>query len=248
MRILLTIDDTDNHTSMGSGQLAELLTKELRKEGHTSWCSDVSRHQLYNHHSIPYTSHNSSMCFAAEIAENEWDNIIRFSRRFLRKNSAPGSDPGLCITRDYDSLNKGALIKFGLKAKKAVLTKAEAHNLASETHVHLSENGGTGEGVIGALAGVGLRLHGSDGRIRGWFSFGEAGDVTDAETLRNHPSVDTIIDISGQALASSDPILLTDKRLKTVLHEHQQVLPVISNAKGGEAPWRTLSKEAIKTY
>ena len=29
--------------------------------------------------------------------------------------------------------------------------------------------GGTGQGVVGALAGVGLRLYGDDGRFRGWY-------------------------------------------------------------------------------
>lgn len=248
MRIYLTIDDTDNHDSMGSGQLAEILTKELRKEGRASWCSNVSRHQLYYHEAIPYTSHNSSMCFAAEIAENEWDELIRFSRNFLRQNSAPGSDPGLCVARDCDRLNKDVLINFGLKAKESILTKEDAYSVANKTHVHLSEHGGTGDGVIGALAGIGLRLHGSDGRIRGWFSFGEAGDVTDTETLLNHPSIDTIVDVSGQTVAPCELVMLAENSLKTVLHGHRQALPVAPNSKVGEAPWTTLCKKAIKSY
>ena len=42
-----------------------------------------------------------------------------------------------------------------------------ASELAERNHVHLSEHGGSGQGVVGALAAVGLRLAGQDGRVKG---------------------------------------------------------------------------------
>ncbi len=64
-----------------------------------------------------------------------------------------------------------------------LLTKQEAYMLANTTGVHLSENGGTGDGIVGALAGTGLRLDGNDGRFRGWLEFGNTGVITNPKFL-----------------------------------------------------------------
>lgn len=131
--------------------------------------SRVTRHQLYVHEDIPYTSHNSSMCFEVYIKEVYIEEMKRYFIEYLEKNHAEGSDPGLCII-DFSTLSDGtkeALISFGKKAKKEVLTKDEAYEFARKHQIHLTEHGGTGIGVIGALAGCGLRLTGNDGRFRG---------------------------------------------------------------------------------
>ena len=56
-------------------------------------------------------------------------------------------------------------IDFGYRAKQVVLTKSNAYKLAKKLDIHLSEHGGSGQGVIGALAGVALRLTANDGRF-----------------------------------------------------------------------------------
>lgn len=168
MRILIAIDDTDNHETPGTGHLASFLSESFEKKG---WGKGfpVTRHQLYLHKDIPYTSHNSSMCFEAEIDCNELENIKTFCQDFLVRESAPGSDPGLCIVDTEALKSVDALVEYGRKAKNTVLNKDIAYNLAGSLNVHLSEHGGTGDGIIGALAGTGLRLSGNDGRFRGHF-------------------------------------------------------------------------------
>lgn len=69
-------------------------------------------------------------------------------------------------------LDPKRLIEFGKMAKQAVTNKQAAYDLARETGIHLSEQGGTGDGVIGAIAGIGLRLSGNDGRYCGWYLLG----------------------------------------------------------------------------
>lgn len=55
-------------------------------------------------------------------------------------------------------LKAADLVDFGRRAKNEVLTKDLAYDLAVKLGVPLSEHGGTGDGVIGAVAGSGLRL------------------------------------------------------------------------------------------
>lgn len=248
MQIYLSIDDTDNLNSPGSGQLAETLAGELQQEGLTLKCSNISRHQLFFNEAIPYTSHNSSMCFSAVTGDDKLNDIIEFTRQFLRRTAAPGSDPGLCVAVDSKLLDRDALTAFGLKAKKTVLSKQDAYSLADKTGVHLSEHGGTGDGVIGALAGTGLRLQGNDGRFRGWLDLGAKGTITTPSSLCMHSFVDAVVDDNGQALADETPVFLADSRIKTIHCNHHQVIPVTAAASECGAAWQTLTKKDVKRF
>ena len=248
MQIYLSVDDTDNLTSIGSGQLAENLSQELIHCGLAQSCSNITRHQLYYHDDIAYTSHNSAMCFTVSISPSSLAGLIDFSARYLQHHSSPGSDPGLCIAEDNNTLNRAALIQFGEQAKNTILNKDKAYQLARSVKVHLSEHGGTGDGVIGALAGIGLRMQGSDGRFRGWFRMGDVGEITTAARLCNHPFVIDVIDEDGRSLAPQSPIRITDEKIKTILHNHAQVIPVARQSEPNGYSWTTLSRREVKKY
>lgn len=248
MQIYLSVDDTDNQTSIGSGQLAENLTEELIHKGLVQSCSNITRHQLYFHDDIPYTSHNSSMCFTASCSSRSLPELVEFSARYLKEHSAPGSDPGLCIAEDCNTLDRDALIHFGEQAKSTILNKEKAYLLARKTKVHLSEHGGTGDGVVGALAGIGLRIQGNDGRFRGWFDMGSAGEITTAAQLCEHPFVTDVIDENGKSVAPKSPIRITDEKIKTILHNHIQVIPVSRHEEPNGSEWTTLSRQEVKKY
>ncbi len=96
MQILISIDDTDNLESPGTGALASQIAADLESNG---WgkSSFITRHQLLVHPDIPYTSHNSAMCFSAEIEADCLEQVISHSAGFLARESAEGSDPGLCV-------------------------------------------------------------------------------------------------------------------------------------------------------
>lgn len=248
MHIFLSIDDTDNLESPGSGQLSEVLAGELQHIGLASHCSNITRHQLFVHEAVPYTSHNSSMCFSAVIGDTKLDEIIQYAKQFLIKASAPGSDPGLCIATDSDSLDRKGLIDFGVRAKQTVLTKEEAYSLANKAGVHLSEHGGTGDGIIGALAGTGLRLQGNDGRFRGWLNLGNTGEVTSTKQLCSAPSINAVIDDEGNQLLEDYPVLIADDRIKTVFLRHQQVIPVTRTGNTSGPEWTTLTRAEVKRF
>lgn len=248
MNIFLCIDDTDNRESPGTGELVEILAKELEHIGLASECSEITRHQLFVHRDIPYTSHNSSMCFAGDIADNKLADVIQFTSNFLTTASAPGSDPGLCVAVNKKSSDSQTLIDFGLKAKRTVLTKQEAYFLARKMGVHLSEHGGTGAGIVGALAGLGLKLYGNDGRIRGWLNLGKSGQITTPRELCTHPFVDDVVDDQGMILRQDSKITLAEEKIKTVFLNHRRVIPVIRKLNNNTLTWTTLTKSEVKCF
>ena len=243
MEILLTIDDTDNLESVGTGELCENIASHIEARG---WghCSGITRHQLYVHEDIPYTSHNSSMCFRAHIDGKQLPSIIDFASRFLESESAQGSDPGLCVLNTENLDNPHLLMDFGRKAKRQVLTKDEAYALAKELNIHLSEHGGTGDGIIGALAGTGLRMTGNDGRFKGHHQISSSDGTATVATLLQHERIDMVQGLQGQVLEMTTPISLS-KKVKTVLLNDQAVLLVYQDE---DKVWRNCTKQHLKGY
>ena len=166
-KILNCIDDTDNLDSIGTGEVLENLCDELTEKHLAENAGFVTRHQLFIHEDIAYTSHNSSMC--CEMETDDVDSVVKFCRDYMANSCAEGSDPGLCVYIQDKCDSTAELMEFGRKAKETVLQKQQAYDLAEKYRdcIYLSEHGGTGDGVIGAIAGIGLRLTGNDGRIKG---------------------------------------------------------------------------------
>ncbi len=248
MKILIAIDDTDNLETPGTGHLASALSELIEEKGFGTG-SPVTRHQLYVHPDIPYTSHNSSMCFEAEIKDTSLDEITAFCQDFLIKESAPGSDPGLCIVETDKLDNRDILIEYGKKAKNTILNKKIAYDLAESLNVHLSEHGGTGDGIIGALAGTGLRLSGNDGRLKGHFFVGDVNSSIMVKDLLLKTGADIVKTESGYILKDDDMVRI-GKKVKAVYLDYKAavlVFPVEEN--NGECTlWETCSKEQLKKY
>ncbi|WP_183352114.1 hypothetical protein [Desulfoprunum benzoelyticum] len=176
-------------------------------------------------------------------------DVISFGRSFLEKSSAEGSDPGLCVVIDDLGLDKDSLISFGQNAKQKILDKQTAYALADTLGVSLSEHGGTGGGVIGALAATGLRMCGNDGRYRGWHQFGNAGEATTVAELCRHDCVDAVRADDGQTLDADEMVLFAENTVKTVLLGNTRVIPVVkATARQSGACWTTLTKKAMKRF
>ncbi|WP_028579493.1 hypothetical protein [Desulfogranum japonicum] len=248
MRLLVSIDDTDNAESAGSGQLMEQMVRRFAEEKLILEYSPISRHQLFVHEQIPYTSHNSGMCCAVTVDARDKQKLSERLMAFLQAESASGSDPGLCIVEDNGNLQKEPLIRYGLQAKREVLSKSLAYSLAEELGLHLSEHGGSGDGVIGALAAIGLKLQGNDGRCRGWKTAGSKGTVASAADICARLSIPTLVDAGGNRVTGSEMVLLAEEKLKTVLFDHQEVLPVKPLNNGVAVSWTTLTKQEVKQF
>ncbi len=240
MKIFLSIDDTDDLESKGTGEIAQEISK-LIEEKAIGKTSAVTRHQLYVHEDIPYTSHNSSMCFEIEnVREEDYDLLVELASSHLKKESSPLSDPGLCICR-VDEVDKDKLIKYGQDAKKIVLNKKIAYDFANEQGIFLQEYGGTGDGVIGALAGVGLRLSGHDGRFKGKHKIEEG--IYSAAKLLDRGDIDKIYDI-GSGKYISDEVIELSGKIKTVFLDHSRVLPVYRD----EEVYKNCIREQLRRF
>ncbi len=247
MQIYLCIDDTDNIDSRGTGELASMLVDDVERN-HWGICSYITRHQLLVHPDVPYTSHNSSMCFSAEIAEGNMENLIAYASAFLERESAEGSDPGLCVAASGRLDDPSAIIEFGRKAKEYVVTQNEAYELAGRYGIHLSAHGGTGHGVIGALAGVGLRMSGNDGRMRGGLEIAAENSIVKVSDICAHPHVDSVKSLDGNVLRSDELVILGEK-VKTVLRNKESVLLVIpSEGMADSARWQTCPRQLLKKF
>lgn len=157
--IYVGIDDTDVKDSPGTNQLARWMIRQLRPD----YESVVAiRHQLLFDPRIPYTSKNSSASLLfLPTAGGGVEDFAERARRLMRQWFVSGSDPGLCVTKEVPV----ALTHFGRRCQQEVVRQEEARQLAARYSIHLEGLGGTEEGVIGAVAAVGLLAEGNDGRV-----------------------------------------------------------------------------------
>jgi hypothetical protein len=243
MRYLIGIDDTDNEFSRGTGFRTRDLTA-LIHQNKLGKVNSISRHQLFVHPDIPFTSHNSSACLDLETDNIEL--VKNFSAAYLTKESAEGSDVGLCIV-PYTLVSE-RIVNWGHRAKREILTQDEANLLAKEENIYLEGFLGTKGGIIGALAGVGLRKSGNDGRLF-WLSGKELREFNGVYTcaeLFNTSNFDEIISMNGHKVNSNDRIFVNDW-LRPVMKNHKITVIVEPQLNETEYGWKSASKEFIKS-
>jgi hypothetical protein len=157
--IYVGMDDTDNHASRGTGRLARALAEHLMVN---FTLLGVTRHQLLVDPRVPYTSHNSSATLCLESdSQTDLNALFERVKAFMLADFVDGSEPGLAVAI---SPVAPAIIDFGQRAKTELVTQSEARSLAAGQAIWLEGLGGTQDGVIGALAAVGLAASGEDGR------------------------------------------------------------------------------------
>ena len=158
-KIFVAFDDTDNLDGpYGTGKVARWFLDGL-PEGLKAW--GVVRQQLLVHPDVPFTSHNSAACIVLlDEGGYEEPGLVECAAEHLRRHALPGSDPGLCVASEVAYW--ACLEDFGRRAAGEVLSQKAAREAARG--VHLSAHGGTGDGIIGALAAVGLTHQGWTGR------------------------------------------------------------------------------------
>jgi len=162
MKVYIGFDDTDVvGAAIGTGRLARMYEDKLPQDVRL-W--GVLRHQLLVDSRIPYTSHNSPACVVVQVADGEViPRLISLAIAHLAELASPGSDPGLCVARDDAPLQPA--IEFGISCTSTIRTQDDARSVAAACGIHLSGHGGTNDGIIGALAAVGLTAFGWSGRF-----------------------------------------------------------------------------------
>ena len=169
--------------------------------------------------------------------------MTAFCRKWLDGACAPGSDPGLCVVEPAALRDRERLLAFGQTAKERVLTKEDAWALArsEEGTIALSEHGGTGQGIIGALAGCGLRLSGMDGRCRGKLQPLTPGEILTPAQLCARGGVDAVWDTAGKPLPDQAQLVFL-RPCKPIFRKNLRVAVARPRADGC---WDLLSKQEL---
>lgn len=189
MKFYVGFDDTDVlGADIGTGKLVRYFEQKL-PAGARMW--GVVRHQLLIDERIPSTSHNSSACAIIEAdATVSLDQLRDAAIKHIEEMALPGSDPGLCIAPEGAVLQ--SVIEFALSCTHSIETQKRAQAVAAASSIHLSGHGGTNDGIIGALAAVGLTAHGWTGRL-----IGRGG-------LRNLPNPVSVAELSANEITPID--------------------------------------------
>ncbi|AOY58412.1 MULTISPECIES: hypothetical protein [Desulfococcus] len=238
MKAYFGFDDTDTHNSLyGTGKLVRWFQQKLSVE---SQCIGVVRQQLLVCDAIPYTSHNSAACMIVEIPDlSMLDQMIADAVSHIESHAALGSDPGLCVAAECDS-NLENIVEYGRSCTHTISTQKQA--LQTAKNIHLSGHGGTHDGIIGAVAAVGLTLSGWSGRfielrnLRDWPAQATVSELKDSgiETLS--------IDRDAKVPVPSD-IVITNGWLRPRLIGHRPVLLVRPQ---GQSIWTNIDGKRIK--
>ena len=157
--IFVGIDDTDVVGSPGTNQLAKLLVSTLAADFR---CLRIVRHQLLEDPRVPCTTKNGSASIELEpLGDGSLDDLAARLREGMLSWFVEGSDPGLCVTSSVPP----AVVEFALRCKCEFVSQAEAREVAGRHAIWLEGLGGTRDGVIGAVAAVGLAATADDGRV-----------------------------------------------------------------------------------
>lgn len=169
MYFLLGIDDTDSppageatNATQDTAALALSLGQKLDSLG-LARLLNVSCHQLFLHPTIAYTTSNTACCLLLDSDAQKIREIDMTTRITLRSQSAAKANPGYALAawNQFDP----EVVAWGKNAQFVELQRMDAINLAKRCGIGAAGISGSGAGVIGALAAIGLRYEGNDGVI-----------------------------------------------------------------------------------
>ncbi|MCD4730711.1 MAG: hypothetical protein K8R74_08940 [Bacteroidales bacterium] len=244
MRILIGIDDTDNKESRGTGFLSRQLAKQIIANG-LGTVSSITRHQLFVHPDIAYTSQNSSACL--DITTEFEEELKDLCKYYIEKEAAPGSDAGLCIA-DWNAVSDD-IQDWGSRAKAEVLKLVNAKNLASKNKIYLEGFTGILIGQIGALAAVGLRKSGNDGRfiwLAGPTELRELKPgIFNLEELKLITGIENFITLNGLPLEKNCRVLCHDW-IRPIVKDGNPTL-ILEKVKNFKFECKAATKEYIRT-
>ena len=244
-RVLLSIDDTDNLESRGTGFRARQLGGLLSDDS-LARVRGISRHQLYVHPDIPYTSHNSALCLDLEWQGGTLSTLADITRDFLAAESAPGSDAGFCI--GYFDMVSDEVVAFGKMAKDTVLRQSQARELAEGAGLILEGVTGDEGGVIGAIASVGLRKGAHDGRFVWVKGVRDLAGVTTADFILSHTGIDVLQTPGNERVAGTDRVSVDPWPRPVLLNDKAVLLIQRVEARHAECDWQLVPREVTKQY
>jgi tRNA(Ile2) C34 agmatinyltransferase TiaS len=198
--IFIGLDDTDNLESRGTGHLARNIAATLAVDYSVL---GVTRHQLLEDPRVPCTKNNSTAAITLDANGNlDTHTLLERVRALMLDDFQAGSDPGLCVAQFVPQ----AIVEFGRQAQRQLVTQDDARALATAHSILLVGLGGDEDGVIGALAAVGLASTGEDGRYV---------QVGRSRELRGLQLVSALLDAGVFAVQTTDGQPVTEGLVQT---------------------------------
>ena len=224
--IFVGIDDTDVIGTPGTGQLAREVAKRLSQDGAT--CA-VSRHQLLVHPDVPMTKNNSANVLHVAGWSGATSELFELVCLMVADRAAEGSDPAVCMAAHVPQ----AAQLFGERAQREVLSPDDAQALADEHGIALLAVSDTDDGLVGALAGVGLASTGNDGRL---ISVGRIRELTGSVPVAQvlDAGVISVCLLDGTPL--TDGVVAAADKLRPSLVDREPVLFVERSSDGALTP------------
>jgi len=227
MLFYIGFDDTDTaELDRGTGRLARMFEDRLPENARLV---GVVRQQLPVIDGIPYTSHNSSACVIVEAKSPDMrDTLIERAIEHIAEHFVEGSDPGLCVVGEGHPVIP-AVVAFGRTCCRRIVTQKEA--LHAVQGAHCSGHGGTNDGIIGAVAGVGLTVHGWCGR---YIEFGRLRDFPESVPVGDLEGAGiSVMAVGRDAMApSADDLVHTGGWLRPGRFAYRPVVMVHAGADG----------------
>jgi hypothetical protein len=242
MRYLIGLDDTDNSQTSSTGAFAAHLGLRLQEAG-LGRLESVTRHQLIRSPQVPCTSNNSSICLTFDGDKDKRSELEMACRSFILREYAPGANTGFTLAA-WNQVT-AEVFAWAKLAKTRVLARQDALQVARAAGISIAGLTGSGAGVIGALAALGLRFRGEEGRFI-WLPNLDLlqGTYTYLELMELVP-FDNIESLKGK-VPRPDEKIDVGHWVRPILRDGRCVLLVEAEHKETAYDWHTLDAKKVR--
>jgi hypothetical protein len=242
MRFLIGIDDTDNPKTSSTGFLAQRLCGYLEKN-QLGRAESITRHQLWQSPQILHTSNNSSICVTFEGEATRRIDIEMACRSFILREYCSGANAGFAFCAWVQVTPE--VFTWARSTKNQFVQREEAIQIARAAGIAVAGLTGSGAGIIGALAAVGLRFRGEDGRFLWLPNMQNLKGVHRISELLESTSIDRLEPLRGRDPRMDEKVMLGEW-IRPVLKEGHCVLMVEPERKSPEYDWHLLGMDEVR--
>jgi len=246
MKIYVALDDSRQLDGGKAGETASVLTRVIEEKG---WgrCSIPSRHRLYPNPATGCKKHNTARSFSADIEAQYLDCFITYACELIKATGTPDSNAGLAVAIPELMENVQELIDYAGRVKEGLVDKAEALAMARKPGLYVLELNGTGQGIIGAVAGVGLRITGNDGQFRGKLQLSKEVDyVATVREIIDKTYVEQVKNMGFENISDDETVRMGEK-VKVVLLDDKYTLMVFPT-EIEEPKWQTSTTTMLRMF
>ena len=242
MRFLIGVDDTNNPKTSSTGLLTQKLGIHLQETG-LGKLEAISRHQLFLSTQIPHTSDNSAICATFEADAAKRSELEMACRSFILRELSSGANAGFALA-SWGQIT-AEVFTWARTAKNQVLNRQQAIQIARSAKIAITGLTGSGDGVVGALAAIGLRYRGDDGRFLWLPNLSLLKGIYSSSEVMNIAPLDRIESSRGRAPQPGDKIEI-GKWVRPVLREGRCVLLVEEVRNNPDFNWRLLGMDEVR--